>query len=93
MATSTSLSAGRWRWHKDVEGKRPFAFQFSGNSHRTTWPSQSASAQVLTNSLWQEGQRQAGSPPDMRSSRRWRESSEGLRFSCDSFIGRPRQRT
>jgi hypothetical protein len=55
---------GRLRWHNIMEGKRPFASKLSGNSHRPTRPSQSASAQVLTNLLWQKGQHQAGSPPN-----------------------------
>ena len=84
---------GRRRWHNTMEGERPFASKLSVNSHHPIRPSQSASAQVLTNLLWQEGQRQAGGPPNIPSSRRWRESSDGWRFSCDSFIGESRQRS
>jgi hypothetical protein len=73
---------GRRRWYKDVDGKRPFASKLSANSNRPARPSQSASAQVLTNLLWQKSQRQAGSPPNIPFSRRWRESSEGLRLGC-----------
>ena len=35
---------GRWRWHKDVEGERPFACKLPGNSHRPTRQSQAALA-------------------------------------------------
>jgi hypothetical protein len=47
-----------------MEGKRPFASKLSANIHRPTRPSQAASAQVLTNLLWKQGQRQAGCPPN-----------------------------
>jgi hypothetical protein len=58
---------GRWRWYNDVEGERPFASKLSGNSNRPTRPSQAASVQVLTDLLWQKGQHQAGSPPNIPS--------------------------
>jgi len=48
-----------------MEGQRPFSSKLSANSQRHFQPSQAASVQVLTNLLWQEGQRQAGSPPNM----------------------------
>ena len=35
---------GRFRWHNNVEGKRPFASNLSGNSHRPIRSSQAASA-------------------------------------------------
>ena len=35
---------GRLFWHKNVEGKRPFAHKHSGNIHRPTRPSQAVSA-------------------------------------------------
>ena len=55
---------GRLRWHNTMEGERPFASKLPGNNQRHFQPSQAASAQVLTNLLWQEGQRQAGGPPN-----------------------------
>jgi hypothetical protein len=35
---------GRRHWHKDMEGKRPFASKPSANIHHPTRPSQAASA-------------------------------------------------
>lgn len=58
----------RLRWHNIMEGERPFSVKIIGNNYRPTRPSQPASAQVLINLLWQAGQRQAGSPPNIPSS-------------------------
>ena len=55
---------GHLFWHNTMEGKRPFAVKIPGNNQRHFQPSQAASAQVLTNLLWQKGQCQAGGPPN-----------------------------
>ncbi len=78
---------GRLFWHNIMEGKRPFSSKLSAKSHHPTQPSQAASAQVLTNLLWQKGQRQAGSPPNMGSSRRWRDASDGWLVGCGLVVG------
>jgi hypothetical protein len=62
-----------------MEGKRPFSIKLSGNSQRHFQRSQSASAQRFNNfTQASRPRRRSGVPPNTPSSRRWRDTSDGL---------------